>query len=93
MTGPDPAGEALATVRRYESAARTIADDESLSVRARCVALLELSRRGRREEAPGLIESGIWRGARAFLEGDDHVCGSTCDGATSVGTAPLTASA
>lgn len=39
MTGPDPAGEALATVRRYESAARTIADDESLSVRARCVAL------------------------------------------------------
>lgn len=53
MTGPDPAGEALATVRRYESAARTIADDESLSVRARCVALLELSRRGRREEAPG----------------------------------------
>jgi hypothetical protein len=67
---PDRAEEALALVRKYESAARTIADDESLSVRARCTALLELSRRGRREEAPGLIESGIWRGSRAFLEGD-----------------------
>lgn len=63
----------LACVRRYEFAARAIADDESLSIKARCKALLELSQRGRHEELPAFIEAGIWRGCRAFFEGDERV--------------------
>jgi hypothetical protein len=69
----DSVDEILATVRRYESAARAIADNESLTVKARCRALLALSQRGRHEELPAFVEAGIWRGCRHFFEGDRHV--------------------
>lgn len=65
--------EILARVRRYEFAARVIADDESLSIKARCRALIELSQRGRHEEVPAFIEAGIWRGCRHFFESDERV--------------------
>jgi hypothetical protein len=65
--------EILARVRQYESAARSIVDDETLSIRARCKALLELSQRGRHEELPAFIEAGIWRGCRHFFEADVEV--------------------
>jgi hypothetical protein len=70
---PSEVDEILARVRQYEFAARAIADDETLSIKARCKALLELSQRGRHEEAPAFIEAGIWRGCRAFFEGDEQV--------------------
>lgn len=73
MNRPDEVDELLARVCEYESASRAIADDRSLSVKERSLGLLELSRRGRREELPGFIEAGIWRGCRHFLEGDRKV--------------------
>jgi hypothetical protein len=63
----------LAQVRRYEFAARAIAENENLTIKARCKALLELSQRGRHEAAPAFIEAGLWRGCRAFFEGDERV--------------------
>jgi hypothetical protein len=70
---PSDVDEVLARVRQYESAARVIADDETLSIKARCRALLELSQRSRHEELPAFIEAGIWRGCRHFFEGARQV--------------------
>jgi hypothetical protein len=69
----DSVDEVLARVRRYEAAARGVADDETLPVKARCRALLELSHRGRHEELPAFVEAGSWRGCRGFREGDKRV--------------------
>jgi len=65
--------EMLAEIRRFESAARTIADDEHLSIKVRCAALLDLSFRARKREGAAFLEAAIWRGSRHFFEGDQQV--------------------
>jgi hypothetical protein len=63
----------LETVRRFESAARVVADDEALSIKARCKALLELMANARRRDGAAFLETAIWRGCRHFFEGDQQV--------------------
>jgi hypothetical protein len=63
----------LAMVRRFESAARVLADDEGLSVRARCNGLLELMANARRRDGAAFFERAVWRGCRHLFEGDEQV--------------------
>jgi hypothetical protein len=63
----------LARVRAYEAAARAIADDPTLSARQKMLGLIDLGRRGQREELPRFIEAAIWAGCRTFIEGDRWV--------------------
>lgn len=63
----------LAEIRRWERAARMVADDEHLSVKARCKALLDLMANARRREGAVFLETAIWRGCRHFFEGDKQV--------------------
>ncbi len=61
--------ELLEIVRRYRLAARLVADDPSLSMIAKCRALLELQRRARREtHLPHFAELSVWGGARHLWE-------------------------
>jgi hypothetical protein len=69
----DSVDELLATVRRFESAARVIADDDALTIKARCRALLDLMARARKRDGAALLETAIWRGCRHFFEGDERV--------------------
>jgi hypothetical protein len=71
--GPDSADEALAEIRRFESAARTIADDRALPIRQKCKALLEMMAKARRSENAAFLETAIWRGCHHFFEGDEQV--------------------
>ena len=72
-TGPTEVDELLTRVRQFEKAARDIADDGSLPVKARCVALLQLSKRARHQELSAFYEAALWRGCRHFIEGDQRV--------------------
>ena len=65
--------EMLATIRRFESTARTIADDEHLTVKGRCRALLDLMARARHREGAAFLELAVWKGSRHFFEGDKKV--------------------
>jgi hypothetical protein len=69
----DPVDEILANVRRFEFAARAIADDKTLSVKARCRALIQLMAKARRGDAAAFLETAVWRGCRHFFEGDGEV--------------------
>jgi hypothetical protein len=60
----------LEIIRRFESTARTIADDDVLTVKARCRALLDLMARARRRDGAAFLEVAIWRGCRHFFEPD-----------------------
>jgi hypothetical protein len=64
---------ALAEIRRWETAARLVADDPDLTVRAKCRALLEMAFKARRSENGPFLETAIWRGSRHFFEGDRKV--------------------
>jgi hypothetical protein len=64
---------ALAEIRRWERAARLVADDRALSIRQKCKALLEMAFRARRSENAAFLETAIWRGCRHFFEGDRQV--------------------
>jgi hypothetical protein len=63
----------LATIRRFESAARTIADDKALTVKARCKALLDLMARARARDGAAFLEAAVWKGGAHFFEGDAQV--------------------
>ena len=63
----------LATIRRFESAARTIADDDHLTIKARCKALLDLMASARKRDGAAFLECAVWRGCRHFFEGDEQV--------------------
>jgi hypothetical protein len=63
--GPTEIDELLEVVRNFELAARKIADDPTLSVRSKCLALLELRRRARLETGlPAFAEISVWRGSK-----------------------------
>ncbi len=63
----------LAEIRRWETAARLVADDLELSVKAKCRALLEMMAKVRRSENAAFLETAIWRAVRHFFEGDRKV--------------------
>ena len=63
----------LATIRRFESAARTVADDDVLTVKAHCKALLDLMARARARDGAAFLERAVWKGCAHFLEGDARV--------------------
>jgi hypothetical protein len=69
----DSVDEVLAEIRRWERAARLVADDRALSIRARCKALLDMAFRARRSENAAFLETAIWRGCRHLFEGDRQV--------------------
>jgi hypothetical protein len=69
----DSVDEALAEIRRWERAARLVADDRALSIRQKCKALLEMMAKARRSENAAFLETAIWRGCRHFFEGDEQV--------------------
>jgi hypothetical protein len=61
----------LADLRRWERAARLIADDEQLSIKARCKALLELMANARRRDGAAFFERAVWKGCAHFFE-EEH---------------------
>lgn len=69
----DDVDEMLATIRRFENTARVIADDEHLTIKARCAALLDLMARARKRDGAAFLEAAIWRAVRHFFEGDKQV--------------------
>lgn len=64
---------ALAEIRRWERAARIVADDDALSIRQKCKALLEMMAKARKSENAAFLETAIWRGCRHLFEGDREV--------------------
>lgn len=74
VTEPDDDVEhMLAEIRRFESAARTIADDGKLTVKARCKALLDLMARARAHDGAAFLERAVWKGCAHFFDDDDRV--------------------
>ena len=64
---------ALAEIRRWETAARFVADDPALSIRQKCAALLEMMARARRSEFAAFLEAATWKGCRHLFEEDVRV--------------------
>jgi hypothetical protein len=58
----------LGEIRRWETAARLLADDPALSLKAKCRALLEMMARARRSELAAFLETAIWRSCRHLFE-------------------------
>jgi hypothetical protein len=69
----DAADKAIAEIRRWERAARLVADDPALSLRAKCRALLEMTARARRSDIASFLEHAIWRGCGHLFEEDIRV--------------------
>ena len=69
----DDVEQMLATIRRFESAARTIADDDALTVKARCKAMLALIARARARDGAAFLERAVWKGCAHFFDDDDEV--------------------
>jgi hypothetical protein len=64
---------ALAEIRRWETAARFVADDPGLTIHQRCKALLEMMAKARRSELAAFLETAVWRGCRHLFEDDERV--------------------
>ena len=64
---------ALAEIRRWEKAARLVADDPGLSIRQKCAALLDMMAKARRSDLAGFLERAIWRGCRLLFEEEVRV--------------------
>ena len=67
--GPDSVDEALAEIRRWERAARLVADDPALSLKRKCFALLEMMARARRSDLAAFLETAVWRGLPSPVRG------------------------
>ncbi len=61
---------ALAEIRRWERAARLVADDPALSLKRKCLALLEMMSRARRSELAAFLELSVWKGCKHLFEED-----------------------
>ena len=72
-SGGQDVDRALAEIRRWETAARLVADDPALSIKAKCKALLEMMARARRSELAGFLEVATWRGCAHLFEEDVRV--------------------
>jgi hypothetical protein len=69
-TGSSDVDEVLRIARDYRRAARLVADDSTLSLRSKCLALIDLNRRARQELPAGFGEAAVWGGARHLFEAD-----------------------
>jgi hypothetical protein len=68
--GPDSVDQALSEIRRWERAARLVADDPTLSLKRKCFALLEMMARARRSELAAFLELSVWKGCKHLFEED-----------------------
>jgi hypothetical protein len=59
--------EMLDILKRYQVAARQIADSDQ-PLKAKCLALLELNRQARQEALPAFAEAATWGAARHLFE-------------------------
>jgi hypothetical protein len=64
--------EMLETLARYQVTAREIADSEQ-TLKAKCLALLELNRQARQEALPAFAEAATWGAARHLFEEETKV--------------------
>jgi hypothetical protein len=71
--------EVLAEIRRWETAARLVADDPALSLKKKCSALLEMMAKARRSELAAFLETAVWRGCRHLFEEDVRIPSGTID--------------
>jgi hypothetical protein len=71
--GADSVDHALAEIRRWERAARLVADDPALTLKWKCFALLEMMARARRSELAAFLEVAVWKGSRHLFEEDARV--------------------
>ncbi len=70
---PTEVDELLGIAHDYRRAARLIADDESLTIRSKCLGLLELNRRARRDVLPEFAAAADWGGCRFLFDEDRGV--------------------
>jgi hypothetical protein len=63
----------LAEIRRWERAARIVADDPSLSMRQTCKALLEMMAKARRSELAAFLERATWKGCAHLFEEESPI--------------------
>lgn len=75
----DDAERALAELRRWETSARLVADDPALSLKQKCLALIEMAFRARRSDMAKFLETAIWRGARHLFEEEPRLPTDTVD--------------
>jgi hypothetical protein len=59
---------ALSEIRRWERAARLVADDPALTLKRKCFGLLEMMACARRSELAGFLETAVWRGSRHLFD-------------------------
>jgi hypothetical protein len=64
------ADRALAEIDRWTRAARLVADDPGLSIKAKCRALLEMMGKARRSDLAAFLERAVWKGCRHLFEED-----------------------
>jgi hypothetical protein len=64
----DSVDQALAEIRRWERAARLVADDPALALKRKCFALLEMMARARRSELASFLELAVWKGCAHLFE-------------------------
>jgi hypothetical protein len=69
----DSVDQALAEIRRWERAARLVADDPALTLKRKCFALLEMMALARRSELAAFLETAVWRGCRHLFDADVRV--------------------
>ena len=71
--GSDSVDQALSEIRRWERAARLVADDPAFPLKRKCFALLEMMARARRSELAAFLEVATWKGCRHLFEEDVRV--------------------
>jgi hypothetical protein len=64
--------EALASIGRLQTSARLIADDDTMTRRQKCKALLEMMTRARREQLGAFNSVAIWKGCGHLFDGEPH---------------------
>jgi hypothetical protein len=69
--------QALAEIKRWERAARLVADDPALTLKRKCFALLEMMARARRSELAAFLELAVWKGCRHLFEEEPRIPADT----------------
>jgi hypothetical protein len=73
----DEAERALAEIRRWENSARLIADDPGMTLKAKCLALLDMMARARRSEFAAFLERAVWKGCAHLFEEEPRLPSDT----------------
>lgn len=64
----DETERALEQIRHWETSTRLVADDPTMTLRGKCLALLEMAFRARRSELAAFLERAVWNGCRHLFE-------------------------